>query len=69
MRFNCGPTLQEKIAAKEQWHIWFAWFPVRVTPGDCRWLEKVKRKGEYVSWPGDSYFVWEYRTIEQERRP
>lgn len=57
MRFNCGPTYEEKLAAKEKWRIWFAWYPVRIGSGDCRWLEHVKRKR--TSWG------WEYRKPEE----
>jgi len=44
MRFDCGPSYAEKCAAREQWHDWFAWYPVRVGKHDCRWLETVERK-------------------------
>jgi hypothetical protein len=58
MRFNCGPTEDEKqalrIAKKAKqirdsikdvgvWKPWFAWYPVRVASRDCRWLEWVER--------------------------
>lgn len=52
MKFNCCLTDQEKIAALEPilctWHEWFAWYPVRVGRKDCRWLEVVERKGDFV---------------------
>ena len=28
----------------QNWHLWFAWYPVRVGDNDCRWLEFVCRK-------------------------
>lgn len=40
MKFSCGSSKTE-IA---DWHDWFAWHPVRVGDGDCRWLETVERK-------------------------
>jgi len=47
MKFNCGPTQAERRQqARDRfcvWHRWFAWFPVRVGSGDCRWLETVER--------------------------
>jgi hypothetical protein len=60
MKFNCEPTVEPKMT----WHTWFAWFPVRVGPGDCRWLEKVERRGniDYDSM-GLSYWRYEYRTL------
>jgi hypothetical protein len=48
MRFNCGPSIAERMARKENWHKWFAWHPVRVGKGDCRWLEYVRRKGIFI---------------------
>jgi hypothetical protein len=56
MKFNCGlseeekrklrweqyKAYQEEYDAGGGWVDWFAWYPVRVAPGDCRWLEKVE---------------------------
>jgi len=73
MKFDCGPTYQEKKAIKDalwtaivdhksQWHKWFAWFPVRVGSHDCRWLEHVERRGEWSEyWDTWSY---EYRRFK-----
>lgn len=62
MRFNCGPSREEKILAKEEWHQWFAWRPVRVASGDCRWLETVERKGRYLfGMIVFSPWSWQYR--------
>lgn len=55
MRFNCGAPKDERhetdvlaadlFALKMQlWGKWFAWFPVRVGPRDCRWMEAVLRR-------------------------
>lgn len=55
MKFNCGDTYKEKQArktaarvaafeARKHWHTVFAWWPVRVGPKDCRWLENVERR-------------------------
>lgn len=56
MKIRCGRSVD-----KTQWHDWFAWYPVRVAEGDCRWLETVERKGElhYDFVAGDWKF--EYR--------
>lgn len=65
MRFDCGPTWQEREAAKKAWHRWFAWHPVRIGDShDCRWLETVERKGELHSCGsfGGDWWTWEYRT-------
>lgn len=64
MRFNCGRTQYEKDQDRKKWHRWFAWRPVRVVEGDCRWLEVVERRGsKYYS--GYTYsWEYEYRSIE-----
>lgn len=64
MKFKCGSTLskQEKAYKKRDrlrnWHRVFAWFPIEVAPGDCRWLEMVDRKCP-SAWFGRSYTVYE----------
>lgn len=63
MKFNCGPTRAEKTAAKEAWHEWFAWFPVRVYSGDCRWLETVARKGVFNPDYSHYYWTWTYKAL------
>lgn len=66
MKINCGLTSEEKRCIKQnylrKWHIWFAWFPVRVSPNTCYWLEKVERKGEkHFDYGGNSWWAWEYK--------
>jgi hypothetical protein len=65
MRFNCGPSYEERFALKQDWHRWFAWRPVRVAPGDCRWLEYLERKGEVFR--GLSYYHWAFEYREPAR--
>ena len=63
MKFKCGPTLQEKINARKDWHEWFAWYPVTLDGSDCRWLETVERRGNH-NFKGlyrESYWDYEYR--------
>jgi hypothetical protein len=62
MKFNCGPTPEEKCAARKEWHRWFAWRLVRVASGDCRWLEYVERRDQ-------SFYCgprWEYRALKEK---
>ena len=61
MRFDCGETYQEQEARLTQWHRWFAWYPVHVGPHDCRWLEFVERRMEYVGSYAGGCWVKEYR--------
>lgn len=55
MKFNCGTPLtpnqkfDHACAKYLVWHKWFAWYPVRVGPNDCRWLEVVYRQYDRVS--------------------
>jgi hypothetical protein len=64
MKFNCPPATK-KPDSRLAWHDWFAWFPVRVADNDCRWLEKVSRRGnmEYYG-DGGSYWKFEYKAKE-----
>lgn len=69
MKFNCGPTWQEKREAKGKWHSWFAWRPVRVGPKDCRWLETIERKGECRFSYSGFRWDWEYREKTLDTNP
>lgn len=54
MKFKCGLTEEEKSARYVRLkalayelvtngELRFAWLPVKIKDGDCRWLEKVRR--------------------------
>lgn len=58
MKLNCGHSAKARFRRKHMWHLWFAWHPVRVGPKDCRWLERVERKGRYC---GLGDWFWRYR--------
>ena len=65
MRFNCGPTRQEKDEKKKFWHKWFAWHPVKVGNREGIWLELVERKGTiWTSYGQYAGWIWEYRRIK-----
>lgn len=61
MQFACGKTSAERRAKKQEWHQWFAWLPVNVGQHDCRWLERVWRKGQLLGGPDGYYWFFEYR--------
>lgn len=65
MRFRY-PTREERIRAKEQWHDWFAWHPVRIGGGaDIAWLETIQRKGILVDQAYEApYWKWFYKVKE-----
>ena len=71
MKFNCDryrDYRKAKIAHITKWHPWFAWHPIKIADGDCRWLETIERKFNC----GRTYFAcdfmvtegrgWEYRS-------
>lgn len=54
MKFKCGLTVEEREAETLEYYAAlrdalvngqkvFAWWPVKLAPGDCRWLEWVLR--------------------------
>lgn len=55
------------------WHLWFAWYPVRVQRNDWRWLEKVNRKGIQVTATYDhiggesTHWEWSYKPANLEK--
>lgn len=57
MKLNC----RKRGKRLDIWHRWFAWTPVEVAHGDCRWLEWVERKGEHFGGMGADWWQWEYR--------
>ena len=61
MKLNCGLSYAEKCELWEDWHPFFALWPRRVGSGDCRWLETIERKGQYIDVWGHSFWIWEYR--------
>ncbi|MDR5008266.1 hypothetical protein RGK87_04490 [Agrobacterium fabacearum] len=71
MKLNCGPTIEQKrLELRDRfcvWHRWFAWFPVRVSSGECVWLEYVERRAGGISSAGLIYeltpYDFTYRSI------
>ena len=68
MKWISGETRESYIARKEQWHKWFAWYPVaigwRKIAGKKRkvrvWLQHVQRIGTYAEDTEGAYWSWEY---------
>ena len=73
MKFDCGASAEQKWEAKKnklkEWHKWFAWYPVRVCHNECRWLEWVHRRGEYLfnRQSITTEWEWEYKPIEGQQ--
>lgn len=87
MKLNCGLSPEEKFTARveqarrdnqeymryaRQWQPYFAWWPTRVGPKDCRWLETIERQASGIDNYRDRgldiylYYVyaWDYRPID-----
>ncbi|UGA46823.1 hypothetical protein HU230_0012570 [Bradyrhizobium quebecense] len=68
MKYNCDAWADRRKRKKAErraylgsWHPKFAWFPIKLKHGDCRWLETVDCKRTVSStWSGDS-ISWNYR--------
>lgn len=72
--FDTGPARRAQAredarknreAQLQQWHKWFAWWPVRVGPSDHRWLEFVERREIPVL--KNFYFSY-YRPLVREKQ-
>lgn len=61
MRWDCGEELAEKKARLEEWHRSFAWWPRKVAPHDCRWMEWVERRGTCFAAMHGPLWSFEYR--------
>lgn len=47
-----------------QWHLWFAWYPIRVDETTAAWLMYVERKGSMTLMAdseGYPYEHWEFQ--------
>lgn len=52
MIFNILSKYERKRIRREyleNWHDWFAWYPIRMNAIQVVWLETVKRKFEYMN--------------------
>ena len=63
MRLDLGLSFAEREADKEKWHLWFAWYPVRVWRHDCRWLEYVERRGVQCGYGEGCHLEWQYKVL------
>jgi len=63
-----GSKVRLKYKKLKRWHLWFAWYPVRVpTKGRMSkqhkiWFAKVYRKGKRCSdYEGGYFWTWQYK--------
>ena len=55
----------EEIKKRQNWHKYFAWYPVRTIIGSLVWLEMVERR---ISYSGYSRVVIkEYRELNEKK--
>lgn len=64
---------RNRIKELKRWHIWFAWYPVKVatTPdGDYEkvWLNNVLRCGRMRFTMEGDYLSYRYKKIKQEEK-
>ncbi len=45
---NRRAAAEAHYAKMTNWHPVFAWWPTWVAEGDCRWMEVIERKCEYI---------------------
>jgi hypothetical protein len=68
MKWLDGYTNAHKQYLRQNWHKWFAWFPVVIKVIDNRkqycWLEYVERKGELILDYMACDWTYEYRQKE-----
>lgn len=69
MKFDCDSRRDRREAKRKarkaalrEWHPYFAWFPVRLAHGDCRFLETVERR--FVTFSS----AWDYGFYRIEYR-
>lgn len=62
MKWDCDARFKRKL----EWHTWFAWHPVKIAPGDCRWLETILRRRTLPENYLDDY-DWEYRAVGEAK--
>ena len=61
MKFYKESTYR-KSEKLRQWHVWFAWHPVRIDE-NIVWLEKVKRRKT-----GVIYEYWDYYLLDDKEK-
>jgi hypothetical protein len=58
---NASRAADAHYARLQDWHPYFAFLPKWVADGDCRWLEWIERKIEYVGAYDGTYGFASYR--------
>jgi hypothetical protein len=53
---------KKKPKDKTQWHVWFAWHPIRIGP-HLAWLEFVERCGTFSEDSCGGCWSYEYRDV------
>lgn len=67
MKLKCGKTVEEEAAELQrgkEWRRWFAWYPVQIAKGDCRWLEYIERREHFEVSISEHASVWYLDTPE-----
>lgn len=54
MRFTFPPE------RNKNWHLWFAWYPIKTSYNGYAWLEFVKRRAIYRPASPRKFWYWDY---------
>ena len=65
----CGRPANEKWERLSQWHLWFAWRPVRLDDGRWAWLEWLDRRIEGLFCLDEWFTTRYYRKHQLEEKP
>ena len=55
-------SLKEREAKLQRWHLWFAWYPVRINERQIAFWEKVQRK--LIAGSRKQYYVYAEAEVE-----
>ena len=59
-----GETEEQRMVREDEWHKWFAWFPLQMPYGTWVWLERVERRTPFMA-----AHLWVYREIGSDWEP
>jgi len=64
-----GETEEQRMVREDEWHKWFAWFPLQMPDGTWVWLERVERRARRYIRANEGAYLWVYREIGSDWEP
>ena len=64
-----GETEEQRMVREDEWHKWFARFPVQMPEGTWVWLEHVERRARRYILANEGAPLWVYREIGSDWEP